>query len=188
MNIEQCWADLANQLDVVLVPGLRDSEEDHWQSHWHRRLPHWLRIKQRDWAQPDLEGWIAAIQREQQNAQLPLLLVGHSFGALASLVWANRHPQRVAGVILVAPAEPLRFELDDIVLPQPLAVPGLLVASHTDPLLTFDRAQYWARNWACELVDIGEAGHINVESGFGEWPWGLERLTEFAQTLVDEAP
>ncbi|KAA8999081.1 alpha/beta hydrolase [Affinibrenneria salicis] len=169
----------------MLVPGLRDSESDHWQSHWHQQCPHWLRISQRNWIQPDLEGWVAAIQREQQQARLPLLLIGHSFGALASLIWASRHPERAAGVMLVAPAEPLRFELDEVILPQPLNVPGLLVASHTDPLLTFDRAQYWAQAWQCELVDIGEAGHINVESGFGEWPWGLSRLTEFAQALAE---
>jgi len=86
--------------------------------------------------------------------------------------------------MLVAPAEPMRFGLDEDIVPEPLAVPGLLVASHTDPLLPFPRAQFWARAWGCELVDIGEAGHINVESGFGEWPWGLAKLEEFATRLA----
>lgn len=171
-------------ITVMLVPGLRDSEAGHWQSRWHERHPHWLRISQRNWAQVDLEGWIAAIDREQKRARTPLLLVGHSFGALASLVWANRHPHLAAGVMLVAPAEPLRFGLDDDILPELLAVPGLLVASHTDPLLSFSRAQFWAQAWGCELADIGEAGHINVESGFGEWPWGLAKLEEFAALLT----
>ncbi|WP_134706056.1 alpha/beta hydrolase [Rahnella sp. CJA17(1/100)] len=168
----------------MLVPGLRDSEAGHWQSRWHAQHPHWLRIKQRNWAQVDLEGWITAIDREQKQATSPLLLIGHSFGALASLVWANRHPQRVAGVMLVAPAEPVRFGLGDDILPAPLAVPGLLVASHTDPLLTFTRAEFWAQAWRCELADIGEAGHINVESGFGDWSWGLAKLEVFAAQLA----
>jgi predicted alpha/beta hydrolase family esterase len=168
----------------MLVPGLRDSEAGHWQSRWHDQNPQWLRVKQRNWAQVDLEGWITAIDREQKLAKNPLLLIGHSFGALASLVWANRNPPLCAGVMLVAPAEPIRFGLDDDILPEPLAVPGLLVASHTDPLLPFTRAQFWAQAWGCELVDIGEAGHINVESGFGEWPWGQAKLEEFAARLA----
>ncbi|MFD3238545.1 RBBP9/YdeN family alpha/beta hydrolase [Rahnella perminowiae] len=172
------------EITRMLVPGLRDSEAGHWQNRWHEQYPHWLRIKQRNWAQVDLEGWITAIDREQKKAPSPLLLIGHSFGALASLVWANRHPQLTAGVMLVAPAEPMRFGLNDDILPVPLAVPGLLVASHTDPLLTFTRAEFWAQTWRCELADIGEAGHINVESGFGDWPWGLTKLEVFAAQLA----
>lgn len=174
----------ASDITLMLVPGLRDSEAGHWQSRWHEQRPHWLRIRQRDWSQGDLEGWIAAIDRERKLTPAPLLLIGHSFGALASLVWANRHPQHCAGVMLVAPAEPLRFGLEDDILPVPLAVPGLLVASHTDPLLSFGRARFWAQAWGCELADIGEAGHINVESGFGEWPWGLAKLEQFAAGLT----
>ncbi|RJT47511.1 RBBP9/YdeN family alpha/beta hydrolase [Rahnella woolbedingensis] len=172
------------EITLMLVPGLRDSGSGHWQSLWHQSNPHWLRIRQRSWEQVDLEAWADAISREQQRANTPLLLVGHSFGALASLVWANRHPQLTAGVMLVAPAEPMRFGLDDEILPHSLKVPGLIIASHTDPLLSFARAQYWAQAWGCELADIGEAGHINVESGFGEWRWGLKKLEEFAAQMA----
>ena len=175
---------LMPEINLILVPGLRDSEAGHWQSLWHQLNPHWLRIRQRNWEQVDLEAWIDAISREQKKVNAPLLLVGHSFGALASVVWANRHPQLTAGVVLVAPAEPMRFGLDDEILPRPLAVPGLMIASHTDPLLSFARAQFWAQAWGCELADIGEAGHIKVESGFGDWPWGRAKLETFAAQLA----
>jgi predicted alpha/beta hydrolase family esterase len=49
--------------------------------------------------------------------------------------------------------------------------------------MPFARAHYWATRWRGHLIDIGEAGHINSESGFGEWPYGLERLTEFCEQL-----
>jgi predicted alpha/beta hydrolase family esterase len=174
------FAALSDALTVVVVPGLRDSGDEHWQTAWHRACPSWRRITQRAWMPPDLENWLSAINRAVPGHTPPLLLVGHSFGALASIAWAKRYPQRVAGLMLVAPAEPMRFELDDIIVPQSLPCASLLVASHNDPLLDFRRAQYWAKAWGSEFIDIGEAGHINIESGFGDWPWGLARLHEFA--------
>jgi predicted alpha/beta hydrolase family esterase len=40
----------------------------------------------------------------------------------------------------------------------------------------FERAKLFADSWGSELVNIGDAGHINVTSGFGEWDEGLEIL------------
>lgn len=72
----------------MLVPGLRDSEAGHWQSRWHEQNPQWLRVKQRNWAQVDLEGWITAIDREQKLAKSPLLLIGTALARLP--VWCGR--------------------------------------------------------------------------------------------------
>jgi len=52
--------------------------------------------------------------------------------------------------------------------------------------MSFHRAEYWASVWQSELVDIGEAGHINTESGFGNWPYGLEVVRALV-TKVDKA-
>lgn len=174
---------LLEHYPVVLVPGIQDSVAEHWQSCWQRRFPHWLRISQRDWQQPDLEGWLLAICRELEGQTRPVLLIGHSFGALSSWAFAQRYPQRVAGVVLVAPAEPQRFELEDEILPEPLSVPGLMFASRSDPLLNFSRAKYWSAAWNCPLVDVGDAGHINAQSGFGEWLHALDCIAEFVQHL-----
>lgn len=89
----------------------------------------------------------------------------------------------IAGIVMVAPAEPSLFELDEAVLPERLRVPSLLFASRNDPLMTFKRAQYWAQCWGGRLIDLGDAGHINAESGFGEWNYGLEQLAEFCEGL-----
>lgn len=174
---------MMDDLCFLLVPGLRDSDPGHWQSAWQQQSPHWKRITQRHWNQSDLDGWGDAINRELRPGDPPALLIGHSFGALAALHWTRRYPQRVAGLVLVAPAEPLRFQVEDRILPQPLPCPSLLVASHNDPLLPFARATFWASVWGSELVDIGEAGHINSEAGYGAWPWGRERVMAFAGTL-----
>ena len=51
-----------------------------------------------------------------------------------------------------------------------------MVASSNDVWVSLDRARYFANNWNSEFITIGEAGHINVSSGFGEWKEGLEIL------------
>ncbi|MFZ4255712.1 MFS transporter [Raoultella terrigena] len=109
--------------------------------------------------------------------------VGHSFGALASCRLLQTQQVNVAGLVMVAPAEPAFFGLEEAIQPTMLSVPCILFASKNDPLMPFSRAQYWATCWGGHLIDIGEAGHINSESGYGEWQYGLERLTEFCEQL-----
>ena len=113
----------------------------------------------------------------------PAVLVGHSFGALAACRLIQTQKVNIAGIVMVAPAEPSLFELDEAVLPERLRVPSLLFASRNDPLMTFKRAQYWAECWGGRLIDLGDAGHINAESGFGDWNYGLEQLAEFCEGL-----
>ncbi len=184
-EIDQILARSAQRLDFVIVPGLNDSCPEHWQTCWHKRYPDWKRISQSSWSPPDIDGWISAIVRTLEQCDKPAVLIGHSFGALAShcLVDAGKHPN-IAAVMLVAPAEPARFELEDRINANPLPIPSLVVASYTDPLLRFERAQYWAQVWGSELADIGEAGHINAESGFGPWPYGLTLLSRLVEKVA----
>jgi hypothetical protein len=44
-----------------------------------------------------------------------------------------------------------------------------LIASQTDPWLTFEDAKKLAHHWHASLHDLGDAGHINVASGYGAW-------------------
>ena len=57
----------------------------------------------------------------------------------------------------------------------------MLVASSNDPFCPIRRAGAYARAWGSELVRLQNAGHINVESGYGAWPLGLALL----QSLMD---
>ena len=87
--------------------------------------------------------------------------------------------------MLVAPAEPGKFEVEERIPTRDLGVPSMLVASRNDPFMSFRRAEHWASIWHSELVDIGEAGHINAESGFGGWPYGLNVVRRLVNK-VDE--
>jgi uncharacterized protein len=175
---EDALARAHSRFVFVLVPGLNDSGPEHWQSCWHVSHPQWLRVTRRNWSTPDLDGWIGAIRRTLAGQDRPAILIGHSMGALAACTMACRDPDAVAAVMLVAPAEPSRFELEAQVPDRRLPCPGLLVASRNDPLLRFERAEHWAGVWGCRLADIGEAGHVNIESGYGAWPHGLALLQE----------
>lgn len=171
----------AQRFDFVLVPGRFNSGIDHWQSIWERELPIWKRVTQSNWNDPDTHRLNGSLRRLLAQSPRPALLVGHSLGALASVCLAAEMPQKVAGVMLVAPAEPTKFHAEDDVPTQHLGVPSMLVASHTDPFMSFERAEYWAGVWGSALVDLGEAGHINVDSGFGTWSFGLEVLCRLVQ-------
>lgn len=177
-------AEIDQHLTMVLVPGLRDSDEDHWQSCWERRFPFWRRVRQKEWYQADLDRWVLAVRRELAACTRPAVLIGHSFGALAACHMVQQQEPGIAGVMLVAPAEPMRFEIEERIRAERLTAPSLAFASHNDPLMTFSRAEYWADAWGSELVDVGEGGHINAESGFGKWEYGLQRLAEFAESLI----
>ena len=63
---------------------------------------------------------------------------------------------------------------------QPLPYRSIIVASSNDPYCPVRTAGAYARAWKSEFVRLQEAGHINVESGFGAWPLGLALL----QSLV----
>jgi predicted alpha/beta hydrolase family esterase len=39
----------------------------------------------------------------------------------------------------------------------------------------------YARAWGSELVRLQNAGHINIESGFGAWPLGLALLQSLTE-------
>lgn len=177
---------LSEIFTFVLVPGLRDSDAHHWQSCWGRRFPDWRRISQRNWQDADIDAWVSAIRRELHCSQRPAILLGHSFGALASCRLVQTQRLNVAGILMVAPAEPSFFELEAAVLPESLPTPTLMVVSQNDPLMPLERARFWAGRWQARLLDIGEAGHINTEAGFGEWDYGLAQLAAFADGLLTQ--
>ena len=58
------------------------------------------------------------------------------------------------------------------------------MASSNDPFCPIRLAGAYARSWGSEFVRLQDAGHINVESGHGEWPLGLALLQSLAGDLA----
>lgn len=182
---------------VLIVPGVYGSGPDHWQTWIQAQLSQARRVGGIDWDAPVLARWAARVRREIDESPHAVWLVAHSFGCLASVVAAADRPEKVAGVLLVAPADPERFSPAGLrgratgaaaasiapCLPQrPLGVASVMVASSNDPWLNPPVAQDWAERWGSRLIDLGPAGHINAESGYGPWPFGLELLRAMQKT------
>jgi len=176
------------QHTTLIVPGFHGSGPAHWQTWFEAQVPDARRISGIDWEQPVLARWAQAVRDGIDQSPGPVWLVAHSFGCLASVLAAASRPERVAGLLLVAPADPERFtprglrdastvpELPSLArwIPRkPLDAPSLVVASTNDPWVRLSSAAYWAQCWGSQLENIGAAGHINVDSGHGPWPHGL---------------
>jgi hypothetical protein len=173
-----------------MVPGFTGSGPGHWQSHWQRERAEYRRVDQRDWGHPEPGEWLRALDQAITDLRGEVVLVGHSLGCTLIAAWAAaRGPGSVVAALLVAPSDveaPTAPEEVRGFAPVPLqGLPfrTVVVASTTDPLVTFERARWFAQRWGGQLISIGPAGHIHTAAGYGPWPEGhaiLRRLLEDA--------
>jgi predicted alpha/beta hydrolase family esterase len=171
---------------ILIIPGLGGSGPEHWQSLWQARLPDVRRVEQAAWDTPDRAGWIARLDAAIAHAKQPPVLVAHSLSCALVACWAAAHKRPVHGTLLVAPADvdsnthtPPEAHVFRPLPMTRLPFPTIVAASRDDPYVAFRRALEMAKAWGAELVDIGDAGHINTSAGYGEWPEGellLQRL------------
>lgn len=168
----------------ITVPGLNDSGPRHWQSWLEQEVPGSKRIQLESWVEPDLRRWTDAISEALLAAKEPTILIAHSFGCLASIRAARRFPQRIRGLLLVAPADPRRFDLDPNGFRQRSSVRSVVVGSENDPWMTLWDAQALAEGLGGEFLNLGRAGHINVASGYGAWPGALLLLRGLERPLI----
>ena len=160
---------------TLIVPGLHGSGPDHWQSWFERQIANCVRVVQSDWSTPNLPQWSAKLRRELNRASGRVWIVAHSFGCLAAVQTAVDHSERIAGLMLVAPADPCSLRPARRHRASARSTcPRSLVASTNDRWMSFDRAAAWADAWGSELLSLGTAGHVNVEAGYGAWPRGLD--------------
>ena len=170
-------------IGALILPGLHDSDADHWQSRWEARDPSLRRVVQDDWETPRCADWLERLDVAVDLAGPHVVLVAHSLAcALVARGWAAGARHRVRGALLVAaadteassfPSGPRGFA--------PMALRRLdfrsvVVASADDPFVTLERAAEFATAWGSAFVNVGYAGHINSASGFGDWPQGLALL------------
>lgn len=130
--------------------------------------------------------WIARLEEVLLAQSGPSILVAHSLGCMLTAAWAahSRNTHLVQGALLVAPGDPEREELRAAlkswspITMRTLPFKSLLLGSHDDPYCSFARAREFATAWGCEFVDYGHRGHINAESGLGDWPEGRAMLLQ----------
>ena len=135
--------------------------------------------------------FVTVLFTERYDASWPIFAVNLTLIPLCILTaaWAevSRSTGRVQGALLVAPGDPEREELQGVlpswtpIVRQRPPFPSTLVGSRNDPYCSFEKAQSLADSWGSRFVDFGERGHINAESGLGDWPEGMALLNELTR-------
>ena len=171
---------------VLIVPGIGNSGPSHWQSLWQEKRPEWHRLKVKDWDHVVCDDWVAAISRQAASLGPDTLIVAHSLGCLAVVHWAAREEKKIRGALLVAVPDPASQVFPVSALgfsPVPLKklpFPSTVVASTNDPYGSASYANACSKAWGSDYFEVGSHGHLNSESGLGDWPAGSKLLERFA--------
>lgn len=167
---------------LLIVPGLHGSGDAHWQSWLQRQHRDARRVRQRDENRADLPVWSerVAATLDAAGPQERWIAVAHSFGCLA-LAHHLKHCREspIEAVLLVAPADPDRWGVGELLPNHLLGRAATLVYSENDPWMKAGTARLWARRWGAHALNLGRVGHINTEAGFGPLP--------LAQRWVEQA-
>lgn len=165
------------------LPGYGGSGSEHWQSFFDTKLDNCHRIEQDNWMAPVLEDWLERIEETLKNEDLSnTILITHSLGGVTLAHWVKKYGKKIKGALIVAPPD-LEFPAEDLGVesfaPIPenkLPFPSIVVCSTNDDWMSVERAKYYAEAWGSELLTLENAGHVNGDSGYGDWDGGLEIL------------
>lgn len=168
---------------VLIIPGLRDHVEEHWQTLLASGLQKVRTVEPAETNKLNCANRVVRIQAELEKIEGPVILVAHSAGVLMTVHWAALHHANIQGALLVAPpdlseswpanypsAEALRQEGWEPLPTHKLPFPSIVVASTNDHLASFEAVEHMAAQWGSQLVNAGAVGHLNPAAGYGAWP------------------
>lgn len=167
---------------ILIVPGFEDSGPEHWQTWLQGRWLNAVRVQQRDWFDAQCDEWVAQLEEQVARCGDDVVLVGHSCGTMTIAFWGARFRRRIKGALMVAPTDtelsnlPAGIRGFDPIPRTRLPFPSIVVASSNDPWMAFPKARNLAKAWGAELIDAGNAGHINTAAGYGPWEAGESLL------------
>ena len=186
---DPCRAGLPG-LHVLVLPGWQNSGPQHWQSRW-EALYGDVRVEQSDWMHPLRGDWMMRLDEaigelEAREPQPQVALVAHSLGCQLVAAWAthSRKTSRVRAALLVAPPDVEREEVRGVlhsfvpIVRERLPFPTLAVISTDDPFCALDRARTMATDWGSQVLELRQRGHLNSDSGLGDWPEGRQLLAD----------
>lgn len=186
---------MSDKLSTLILPGYGNSGPGHWQSHWERRDPSCVRVRQRNWDTPHCADWVAGLDTAVAKFDGAAVLVAHSAACAMLMHWVETAQparlQRIRGAMLVAPADPdgPDFPADATGFgPMPLQrlpFASIVVASSNDPYVDATHAAQFADAWGGRFVLLQHAGHINADSGHGAWLDGFELLNSLRGMLAE---
>jgi hypothetical protein len=176
----------SRSVPTLVIPGWHGSGEGHWQTWLEEQLRTAGRETRRpafaDLERPELPDWLAALRSTVADLSPDAFdVVAHSLGAILWLHHsvATGDSPRPARVLLVAPPSPtMPIEECAEFFPPPLDVDTVrhaadgtvLVAGDDDPYLPEGIAAAYGLPLKIATTIVPNGGHLNVESGYGEWP------------------
>jgi len=169
---------------ILIVPGLNGSGPGHWQTIWEEKYG-CERVAQSNWEKPDLIGWVRTLNTAITASSERIVLVAHSLGCLTVAKWTQVYRQKTSQIqcaLLVAPPDvkssiSIPATLSRFAAHEPLPFYSMLVGSASDHYMTLEKAGKLAADWKSCFVNVGDVGHINLDSGHGPWPEGEALLT-----------
>ncbi len=173
---------------VLLLHGWGGSDAPHWQSWLASEIAkdygtiNFLKFSNFDF--PNKDTWKEELSKELLEFK-PDIVICHS---LANTLWFHlcndESISDVKKLFLVAPPS-LNCDVEEIKSFFPVNIPinlhakeVLLVSSTNDPYMSLQEAKSLQKSLGIEMVVLKDAGHINSDSGYGEWPWILERIKQ----------
>ncbi|MFZ2990062.1 RBBP9/YdeN family alpha/beta hydrolase [Ideonella sp.] len=173
---------------ILLLPGWQNSGPAHWQSRW-EAVHGDQRVLQDDWEWPRRGDWMARLEEVLLADERPAVLVAHSLGCHLVAAWAahTRQARRVVGALLVAPpdteaeATPPQLHNWRPMVRKALPFPAIALISSDDPYCSVPRAEALAADWGAACLDLGPLGHLNGESGLGDWAEGRALVQSLAR-------
>lgn len=184
-------------LTVLIVPGLRDHVQAHWQTLLAAQLPKVHSVPPMGREDLDCAKRVQAIEAAMAAIDGPVVLVAHSGGCVMVAHWAHtsKHAHHVEGALLATPPDfdqpmpegyPALPELQAggwLPVPRkPLPFRSLVATSDNDPLADRACVLALAKDWGSATVDLGAVGHLNPASGYGEWPMAKALIDQFQRT------
>ena len=177
-----------SKLTVLLLPGLYNSGEKHWQTHWESAFPDFRRVQQTNWERPVCNDWVETLDQAIATIEGDVVLVAHSLACTLVTKWAERYPRVIRGAFLVAPSDTEAASYPSGTngfVPVPLRrlpFPSQVVVSRDDPYVSIERATAFAHAWGSQLIMVDGLGHIGSDSDLKMWPQGLGLLNNFIGT------
>jgi len=179
---------------ILILPGLGGSGENHWQSFWLKEINNSIKLIQDNWDKPKLDNWLSKLNDKILKLNSPIILVAHSLAVSLVLHWANKYNNpNIKGALLVAPADvdspdhtPEIIRGFSIMPISKLYFPSIVVASENDEFVSLDRAIYFSEQWGSDFINIGSKGHINSDSNLKSWKEGQLILEKLIHKINDQ--
>ena len=177
---------------LLIIPGLGDSGEKHWQSFWLQKFPNSTKVIQDNWDAPQLHEWLSRLDENIQQISEPTILVAHSLAVSLVMHWVSKNNNpNIIGALLVAPADvnspehtPDFLRHFSPIPTQPVSFPTVVVGTENDTYISLERAKELAAYWGSDFINIGFKGHINSDSNLGYWEEGQTFLQQLIKKIT----